>query len=136
MKILIFGATGFLGKKLIKLLDKQKNLKFIQLMRKLKEGYTGWAKVVKNLKIEKQCKIIAKKIGFFGPANFQLILTKKGLMIFEINPRFSSTVLMRNYLGFTDLVWSIEEKFGLKLTKSKNSIDKTIGRYDEINLLN
>ena len=57
-------------------------------------------------------------------------------MIFEINPRFSSTVLMRNYLGFTDLVWSIEEKFGLKLTKSKNSIDKTIGRYDEINLLN
>ena len=129
MKILIFGATGFLGKKLIKLLDKQKNLKVIQLMRKLKEGYTGWAKVVKNLKIEKQCKIIAKKIGFFGPANFQLILTKKGLMIFEINPRFSSTVLMRNYLGFTDLVWSIEEKFGLKLTKSKsNTADEKIKR--------
>ena len=42
------------------------------------------------------------EIDFFGPANFQLILTKKGPMIFEINPRFSSTVLMRNYLGFTD----------------------------------
>jgi len=36
MKILIFGATGFLGKKLIKLLDKQKNLKVFKALRKKK----------------------------------------------------------------------------------------------------
>ena len=115
---------------------KNKKVKVIQLMRKLKEGYTGWAKVIENSKIEKQCKKIAKKIAFFGSANFQLILTKRGPMIFEINPRFSSTVLMRNYIGFTDLVWSIEEKFGFKLTKNKTFVDKIIGRHDEINFLN
>jgi carbamoyl-phosphate synthase large subunit len=57
-------------------------------------------------------------------------------MIFEINPRFSSTVLMRNYLGFTDLLWSIEEKFGLKTKKNKIKVSKIISRYDEINFLN
>ena len=105
-------------------------------MRKLRGNYTAWAKVIKNSKIEKLCKKVTEEIDFFGPANFQLILTKKGPMIFEINPRFSSTVLMRNYLGFTDLVWSIEEKFGFKLTKNKTFVDKIIGRHDEINFLN
>ena len=57
-------------------------------------------------------------------------------MIFEINPRFSSTVLMRNYLGFTDLLWSLQEKFGLKLTENKIQIGRIISRYDEINFLN
>ena len=114
---------------------KNKKIKVIQLMRKLKDGYTGWSKVIKNSKIEMQCINIAKKINFFGPANFQLILTKKGPAIFEINPRFSSTVLMRHYLGFPDLVWSIEEKFNLKSTENKILINKKIGRYDEINFL-
>ena len=93
-------------------------------MRKLKESYTSWAEVIKNSKIEKLCKKITEEIDFFGPANFQLILTKKGMMIFEINPRFSSTVLMRNYLGFTDLLWSFQEKFGLKLTENKIQIGR------------
>ena len=115
---------------------KNKKVKVIQLMRKLKESYTCWAQVIKNSKIEKLCKKIARNIGFFGAANFQLILTKKGPMIFEINPRFSSTVLMRNYLGFTDLLWSIEEKFGLKLTRNKIPVGKIISRHDEINFLN
>ena len=115
---------------------KNKKIKVIQLMRKLKESYTSWAKVIKNQKIEKLCKKIAEEIDFFGPANFQLILTKKGPMIFEINPRFSSTVLMRNYLGFTDLLWSFQEKFGLKLTENKIKIGRIISRYDEVNFLN
>jgi carbamoyl-phosphate synthase large subunit len=31
-------------------------------------------------------------------------------MVFEINPRFSSTVVFRHKLGFTDLVWSLQEQ--------------------------
>ena len=115
---------------------RNKKIKIIQLIRKLKENYTSWAKVIKNSKIEKLCKKVTEEIDFFGPANFQLILTKKGPMIFEINPRFSSTVLMRNYLGFTDLLWSFQEKFGLKLTENKIQIGRIITRYDEINFLN
>ena len=29
-------------------------------------------------------------------------------MVFEINPRFSSTVLFRHLLGFKDVIWAIE----------------------------
>jgi len=115
---------------------RNKKIKIIQLMRKLRGNYTAWAKVIKNSKIEKMCKKVTEEIDFFGPANFQLILTKKGPMIFEINPRFSSTVLMRNYLGFTDLLWSFQEKFGFKLTENKIQIGRIISRYDEINFLN
>ena len=37
MKILIFGSTGFLGKKLVKLLDKEKNLRIFKAVRKKKD---------------------------------------------------------------------------------------------------
>jgi carbamoyl-phosphate synthase large subunit len=32
--------------------------------------------------------------------------------VFEINPRFSSTVLMRHRLGFSDVLWAIDEAEG------------------------
>ncbi len=115
---------------------KNKEIKILQLLRSLKDGYTVWSKVVKNKNIETLCRNLTKKINFYGPANFQLILTKKGPRIFEINPRFSSTILMRNYLGFTDFIWSIEEAFNLKITKKKILSQKIISRFDEIKFLN
>ena len=36
-------------------------------------------------------------------------------MIFEINPRFSSTVLFRHLMGFEDVLWSIQDKLGLSV---------------------
>ena len=44
-----------------------------------------------------------------GRMNVQLRLTDNGLRVFEISPRFSSAVLMRHRLGYTDLLWAIEE---------------------------
>ena len=44
--------------------------------------------------------------------NVQLRLTDRGPRVFEINPRFSSTVLMRHRMGFTDVLWAIEEAEG------------------------
>jgi carbamoyl-phosphate synthase large subunit len=41
--------------------------------------------------------------------NVQLRLTENGSRIFEMNPRFSSTVFMRHLLGFRDLVWMVED---------------------------
>ena len=35
--------------------------------------------------------------------------TLDGPRIFEINPRLSSTALMRHRLGFTDVVWTVQE---------------------------
>ena len=35
--------------------------------------------------------------------------------VFEINPRFSSTVLFRYLFGFKDLEWSINDLLGITL---------------------
>ena len=42
-------------------------------------------------------------------------------MIFEINPRFSSTAYMRYKLGFTDVLWSLKFFFDepIELTSVK-----------------
>jgi carbamoyl-phosphate synthase large subunit len=45
--------------------------------------------------------------------NIQLRLTDQGPRVFEINPRFSSTVLMRHRIGFSDLLWALSEAEGL-----------------------
>ena len=44
-----------------------------------------------------------------GSINIQLRLTKNGPRVFEINPRFSSTALMRHRIGFSDVLWAIDE---------------------------
>ena len=46
-------------------------------------------------------------------------------MIFEINPRFSSTAFMRHKLGFMDVIWSIEEFYGnsIKLISIEEEIE-------------
>ena len=46
-----------------------------------------------------------------GSINIQLRIHKEVPMVFEINPRFSSTILFRHLLGFKDLEWSINELF-------------------------
>jgi carbamoyl-phosphate synthase large subunit len=47
-------------------------------------------------------------------------------MIFEINQRFSSTVLFRHLLGFEDLIWSIEDVLGQEINNYLD--DNQIGR--------
>jgi carbamoyl-phosphate synthase large subunit len=87
----------------------------LQLLRKLTEGTTSWAKVIDNKEVLEMCRKIAKGIVLQGSMNIQLILTDSGPRIFEINPRFSSTVLMRHKLGFCDFLWSLDEAKGLSV---------------------
>ena len=64
----------------------------------------------------------SKPIAGVGTAVAAFVgFTKKGPMIFEINPRFSSTVYMRHKLGFTDVIWSLKEFYDepVKLTCAK-----------------
>ena len=88
----------------------------IQFERLLVRGQTGWAKVVDNREVEELLSVIAEKWGLRGSINVQLRITEKGPMVFEINPRFSSTVYMRHKLGFTDVVWSLKEHFNEPIT--------------------
>ena len=57
---------------------------------------------------------------------FSNISSSQKPVVFEINPRFSSTVLFRHLLGFEDLKWSIEELLGDEISnfnKPKNGIE-------------
>jgi len=79
------------------------------MLRRLTGGFTGWAKVISDKETMQMCEVIAKGLDLNGSMNIQLRLTDRGPRVFEINPRFSSTVLMRHRLGFSDLLWAIEE---------------------------
>jgi carbamoyl-phosphate synthase large subunit len=78
--------------------------------RRLVSGCTSFAELVENSEIESICKKIAQKLELKGSINIQLRLDSRGPMVFEINPRFSSTVVMRHKLGFRDVEWSLQEQ--------------------------
>lgn len=82
------------------------------MLRRLTGGFTGWAKIIKDEETARMCEAIANGLDLRGSMNVQLRLTDKGPRVFEINPRFSSTVLMRHRLGYTDVLWAIEEAEG------------------------
>ena len=52
---------------------------------------------------------LAEKLNLIGSINIQLRIRGDEPVIFEINPRFSSTVLFRYLFGFKDLEWSIQD---------------------------
>ena len=58
------------------------------------------------------CELIAQGLDLRGSMNIQLRLTDKGPRVFEINPRFSSTVLMRHRIGYSDVLWALDETEG------------------------
>lgn len=85
----------------------------ITFRRKLSGGITVFGRVVGNRPdIETLLSSVAEALDLRGSINAQLILTRRGPVIFEINPRFSSTVVFRHLLGFQDVVWSVQESLG------------------------
>ena len=65
-----------------------------------------------NEAINSMCKTIAEGLDLHGSMNIQLRITVNGPRVFEINPRFSSTTLMRHIVGFTDVLWVLDELEG------------------------
>ena len=85
------------------------------MRRRLTGGFTGWAKVIEDAETSEMCKRIAEGLDLRGSMNIQLRLTQAGPRVFEINPRFSSTVLMRHRLGFSDVLWALDELDGKRV---------------------
>tara|TARA_R110002073_G_scaffold325056_1_gene503579 strand:+ start:13799 stop:14752 length:954 start_codon:yes stop_codon:yes gene_type:complete len=92
-------------------------IRSIILKRELTGGYSGYGEVIRNQEITSVLIQIAEKLNLIGSINVQLRLTSKGPVVFEINPRFSSTVLFRHKFGFNDLLWSIEDQTNQELSK-------------------
>ncbi|MDB2695079.1 ATP-grasp domain-containing protein [Flavobacteriaceae bacterium] len=99
----------------------KKEVRSIILMRELTGGYSGYGKVVENDQITVLLENIAINLSLRGSINVQLRITEKGPVVFEINPRFSSTVLFRHMFGFEDLIWSIEDIIDLEISPYKNN---------------
>jgi carbamoyl-phosphate synthase large subunit len=89
-------------------------ISILQLLRSLVGGATSWARVIFEPEVERVCTLVARELELIGSMNIQLRLTKDGPRIFEINPRFSSTIYMRYLIGFNDLIWSINDCLGIE----------------------
>jgi len=87
--------------------------------RELTGGYSGYGEVVENDDITSLLEKLAIKLDLVGSINVQLRITEYTPKVFEINPRFSSTVLYRHLFGFEDLLWSIEDKLGYELSDNR-----------------
>ena len=74
----------------------------IVMKRLLNLGMTWKAEILPGHEFGTFCEDVARKIGLTGPANLQLRNTKKGPVIFEINPRLSSTTASRALFGYND----------------------------------
>ena len=107
----------------------------LQLLRTLTGGFTGWARVIDDPEVFSQCSRLAEALELRGSINVQLRVTEKGPRIFEINPRFSSTVLMRHQMGFCDLIWSIQDLAGEKVNLFSPQAGTTAVRLQGAQLL-
>jgi carbamoyl-phosphate synthase large subunit len=90
--------------------------------RELTSGYSGYGEVIENTNISNLLEKIAVKLGLVGSINIQLRIKENQPKVFEINPRFSSTVLFRHLLGFEDLIWSIEDLLGYTLSDNRSNV--------------
>lgn len=91
----------------------------LQMLRRLLGGFTSWAKVIFDSQVNEMCEKIATGLDLQGSMNIQMRITQKGPRVFEINPRFSSTVLMRHRFGFTDVLWALAEAEGKTIVYPK-----------------
>jgi carbamoyl-phosphate synthase large subunit len=113
--------------------SKHGEIRSIILKRELQGGYSGYGEVVENTAVSTLLEQLADKLDLVGSINVQLRIAHQIPLIFEINPRFSSTVLFRQLFGFEDLLWSIEDKMGWPLSPyvKNNSVKKFYKGFQE-----
>lgn len=97
--------------------SKKGEIRNIIFKRELHGSYSGYGEVVKDKEIEELLHNLAEELDLVGSINVQLRITPKGPTVFEINPRFSSTVRFRDLMGFKDVEWSIQDKLDLPLSE-------------------
>jgi carbamoyl-phosphate synthase large subunit len=97
-------------------------VRYITFRRHLSGGITTRAILVDDSAINQMLYTIATKLELIGSINVQFRMTSDGPVVFEINPRFSSTVGFRDKLGFQDFIWSVLQGKGLPLPAYKPEV--------------
>jgi len=96
--------------------SRQGEVRSIIFKRQLMGGFSGFGEVEQSERISELLSGVAESLQLVGSINVQLRLHNGIPYIFEINPRFSSTVYFRFLFGFDDLHWSIADLFGASLS--------------------
>lgn len=96
---------------LVKLLGE---FRFVVLKRWLFGNQTGRCEVASVPAINGLLTRFGELLPDFSFVNVQLMFDREMPWVFEVNPRFSSTVLMRHLLGFEDLIWTLDALDGVK----------------------
>jgi carbamoyl-phosphate synthase large subunit len=91
-------------------------IRTLVLHRVLANGFSVRGSVADPSPYLELLKGIAIELDLVGSINVQCRLTKQGPKVFEINSRFSSTVEMRHRMGFTDVIWALEDLFNLPIS--------------------
>jgi carbamoyl-phosphate synthase large subunit len=112
--------------------------KIIIFERILDKDKSFYIKYVSRKSLEKKLLIISELINFNGSINIQFKILYNKLKIFEINPRLSSTVNMRDILGFKDCVWWIKDFLNIRYKLNNISYKKNTKmiRYEKIKIFN
>ncbi len=100
----------------------QGEIRSLIFKRELEKGYSVYGEVVENKDITHLLETLAIKLDLVGSINVQLRIANNTPMVFEINPRFSSTVLYRHLFGFEDVIWSIEDRLGYELSDNRKNV--------------
>jgi len=105
-------------------------LTVISLRRTLKNGNTYQAFCEKTDEIDSFIKELTLSLNPYGPINFQLRLTDRGPVVFEINPRFSGTTPFRALFGVNEVEAVVNKLAGFEANhyEEKNGV---IIRYFE-----
>jgi carbamoyl-phosphate synthase large subunit len=92
-------------------------LRNIAFRRELHFDKTVKAEVQNIPVINEMLSSLGNDLLLHGSINVQLKMINDRPVIFEINPRLSSTVMMRHLIGFNDLVWWIEDFLNYDLSQ-------------------
>lgn len=71
-------------------------------------GVSQWVELINDKGFDRIAAKIASACGLNGMLNIQSRKHKGKIVVFEINPRFSSTVFFRHFFGFQDVLWWLD----------------------------
>ena len=112
------------------------HVRTLAMRRWLMGGITSRIIVEQNEAIEELLQRVATNLPERAAINVQLRLTEKGPRVFEINPRLSSTVMMRHKIGFSDLLWWVNSHNGVAPPEFVPSVLSRVYRtFDELVVL-
>ena len=97
-------------------------IRHIVFKRDLMSGFSVFGQIIENDSIDQLLDKIAIGLNLKGSVNVQLRIVNGLPYVFEINPRFSSSVRFRDLFGFNDVLWVLEDQLNNRLSDYKKPL--------------